>query len=204
MWNKTEKQGGPDYPGVRGRLGHTVMPHHRISENHALREFFRSLVHDSLAVTTGLNDRDVEEYLSGLITEFMHADASALVVGDEAIEDLTKMVVAGDVRLGADSFDRARVVHKHIGDYVMFWSGIFPEQTERMRRRGEAAGLVNPVRLGKASYHLVSTFVHGDYAQEAPLFKRLSNGFETYLFALHLVREAWETDGREWSEGFRS
>ena len=174
----------------------------RISEDHPLRDFFQSLVHNSVHVKMGLRDSDVESYLCGLVTEFMHTDASALENQDKQVDDLVEMIVEGDVLLGAQSFDREREVHKHIGDYILFWGGIFPEHLELLKKSGRPAGLIDHVNQGKTSYHLVSTFVHGDYATEASLFRRLSDEFETYLFALHLVREAWGGEDGQWSRGF--
>jgi len=178
------------------------MSRERVSEDHPLREFFQSLVHHSIHVKMGLSDVDIENYLSGLITEFMHIDATALEDRDKVVEDLVEMAARGDVILGANSFEREREVHKHIGDYLMFYGGLFPEHLKLLRRTGRPAGLLNHVEQGKTSYHLVSTFVHGDFAPEAALFKRMSDDFETYLFALHLVREAWGGEGGDWAEGF--
>lgn len=180
------------------------MARRRVSDDHPLREFFRGLVHGSLHVKMGLSDHDVEDYLAGLITEFMHAEASALQIGETRTDDIVEMAEKGEILLEADSFEQEREVHKHIGDYALFWAGTFPEHLEVLRKQGRAGGLVDYVALGKQSYYIVSTFVHGDYASEAALFRKLSEGFETYLFALHLVREAWESDAREWSQGFRA
>ncbi|MCW5946700.1 MAG: hypothetical protein KIT74_06685 [Fimbriimonadales bacterium] len=180
------------------------MSHWRVSDDHPLREFFRGLVHGSLHVKMGLRDHDIEDYLAGLITEFMHAESSVLHVRNAAVEDLVEMVNESDVLLNADSFEQEREVHKHIGDYVLFWGGTFPEHLQLLRRQGKAAGMVDHVTLGRQSYHVVSTFVHGDHASEATLFRKLSDGFETYLFALHLVREAWEGESKEWSQGFQA
>lgn len=176
----------------------------RVSDGHPLREFFQTLVHNSVSVKMGLRDTDVENYLCDLITEFMHTDACALEDADRKIDDIVQMLFEGDVLLGAGSFERERQVHKHVGDYIMFWGGVFPEHLELMRKAGRPAGLINHVHQGRASYHLVSTFVHGDHATEASLFKRLSEEFETYLFALHLVRDAWGGQDGLWSRGFRA
>lgn len=176
----------------------------RMSEDHPLREFFQSLVHNSVHVKMGLKDSDIENYLCGLITEFMHADSSLLADNGRVVDDLVDMVASGDVLLGADSFDREREVHKHIGDYILFWGGVFPEHLDLLRKSGRPSGLIDHVGQGKTSYHLVSTFVHGDYASEASLFRKLSHDFETYLFALHLVREAWDGTGGAWGSGFEA
>ena len=180
------------------------MPRWSVSEDHPLRDFFRSLVHGSLHVQMGLEDQDVEDYLAGLITEYVHLNATTFEVDGEPIEELVVLAEHGDIRQKAPNFQREREVHKLIGDFLMFWGGVFPEQLNLLKKKGAPTGFVNPVAMGKASYHLVSTFDHGDYATESMLYRKLSTRFETYLFALHLVREAWESDRDEWSEGFRA
>jgi hypothetical protein len=175
-----------------------------VSDSHPLRGFFQNLVQHSVQIKMGLNDSDVEDYLSGLITEFMHADASAIEEDGRLLDDVVDMASRGEMLLGAGSFAKERQVHKHIGDYLMFWGGLFPEHLKLIKKSSRPGALIDPVAQGKASYYFVSTFVYGDYASEAAMFRRMSDDFEAYLFALHLVREAWEGEHDEWSRGFRS
>lgn len=172
------------------------MPGAQISENHPLRALFQGLIHDTLSVKMGLPDRSAENYLCRLVTDFVHTDSSLLSWKDKRMDDIVEMLEHGDVLLAAESFDQERIVHKHIGDYFMFWAGVFPEHLTILRKEGRPSGLIDHVAQGKASYHLVSTFTHGDFAREAPLYKRLSEKFETYLLALQMVRESWVNDER--------
>ena len=45
------------------------------------------------------------------------------------------------------------------------------------------------IRAGKESYYIVSQFDLFEYAQEAPLFARLSDQFENCILGLTLARE---------------
>nr|MBA3725398.1 hypothetical protein [Armatimonadota bacterium] len=159
------------------------MPRTKISDDHPLRIYFRGLLHDSVKQRLRLADNTVENYLSTLITEFIHTDALAL--DSDKGDDIVELIADGDVLLGANSFEREREVHKHVGDTIMFWAGLFPEHLAILRRCGAASGLIDHVAQGKTSYRLVSTFVYGGHAAEAPMFERLSEEFEEYLLALH-------------------
>ena len=90
----------------------------------------------------------------------------------------------------AQSFDRERQVRKHIGDFTLFYSGMFPEAINRFRlRRQRLESLIDFVHAGKESYFIVSQFDQMEYRKVAPLFGRLSQEFETCVFGLNLVRQ---------------
>ncbi|MER3465846.1 MAG: hypothetical protein C4340_01195 [Armatimonadota bacterium] len=159
-----------------------------ISESHPLREMMLRLVRDSVRAHVGGSDEDAEAYIASIVIRFAHTDASALQQRDREVDDLVEMLALGDIRLAAQSFDDERRVHKHIGDYLLFWEGLYPEHLRRMRRQGRPAGLVDPILQGKSSYYVVSTFRFGEYAEEADLFERLSEAFVDYLRALRSLR----------------
>ena len=71
----------------------------------------------------------------------------------------------------APSFDRERQVRKHIGDYTLFFTGMFPESINHYRlRRQRLESLVDLMKAGKESYYIVSKFEYFEYAKVAPLF----------------------------------
>jgi hypothetical protein len=81
-------------------------------------------------------------------------------------------------------------MRKHIGDYALFVAGMYPEamgSSRRMRRHFPT--LSDLISAGKESYFIVSQFNLFEYKQEAPLFARLSDGFERCILGLTLVRE---------------
>jgi hypothetical protein len=89
----------------------------------------------------------------------------------------------------AASFDREREVRKHIGDYTLFFTGMFPESINHLRlRRHRLESFVDFVRAGKESYNIVAQFNMYEYESEAPLFGKLSRWFERCVFGLNSVR----------------
>ncbi|HWP30319.1 MAG TPA: hypothetical protein VNK96_01130 [Fimbriimonadales bacterium] len=168
------------------------MKRRKISERHPLRKFLREAIYGSFDKVLGVHEQDVEDYLAHLLVDFAHIEASNLETPYGPLDDLLAMIYAGDIRYGADSFEREREVHKHIGDFVMFWEGLFPEQKRLFQKRGALLGLLDTIALGKSSYYIVSTFDYGEFSREAWLFRRLSEGFENYLEALRSVRNAWQ------------
>lgn len=159
-------------------------------------------LHETLSTKLGRRfDQDVERYITELLLRFLHSESIYAVRGPEGetIDSIQEMLVEGDVRLNANSFDREREVHRHIGDFVLFWAGLFPEY---LGTDDHQARLLDHMRQAKFSYYLVSTFDHGQYAAEAPTFRKLSENFETYATGLRLLRASFRGFGPDaWQRG---
>ena len=65
------------------------------------------------------------DYLSELLTEFVRSDSVFRVrsVTGQPLKEVTAMIVEADERIGV----ARREVHRHIGDYTLFWTGVYPE-----------------------------------------------------------------------------
>ncbi len=163
------------------------------AQAHLLEPFFQQVVRNSYEGKLGLHDPDVTGYVAHLLCEFSEA-GNLYKVRDEAgrpIEELDEMMRAADPVNGtAASFDEERALRKHIGDYSLFVAGMYPEAMGSDRRlRHRQPSLEELIHAGKESYYIVSQFNLFEYAQEAPLFARLSDRFERWLLGLTLVRE---------------
>ena len=49
--------------------------------------------------------------------------------------------------------------------------------------------MVDYVKAGKESYYIVSEFNQFEYKSVAPMFKKMSDHFETCVFGLNLVKQ---------------
>jgi hypothetical protein len=177
-----------------------------VSNEHPIWIYFSEAIHDSLHTKMGVEENDdVEAYLTTMLVEFVHQD-NIYGIRDAAgrpIEEVTEMVREGDIRLNADSFDREREVNRHIGDFLLFWSGVFPEFLSYLKAPSRMDALIDVTRQGQLSYHVASTFDHEPYTGEAEVLRRLSEQFEMYRHGLTLVRASFEGFARQgWMHGF--
>ncbi|HZO89217.1 MAG TPA: hypothetical protein VFB38_12855 [Chthonomonadaceae bacterium] len=165
-----------------------------IPEDHPLRTLFRTLVARAFDETLGISEPKISRYLADMLTDFAHCDNLYRIHNRQGVrlEEVAAMLMEADVALNATSFERERAVHKHIGDFTLFWAGIYPEALLKLRAPGRADSLIDYVRQGKKSYYIVSTFQYGPYAPEASLFRQLSEEFELCQYGLNLVRRQWE------------
>ena len=81
----------------------------------------------------------------------------------------------------APDADRRRECHRHVGDFTLFWTGVYPEALGKLQGSDSPDHLINYQQQGKRSYYLASTLDDGD---EAPVLRRLSHEFELCAFGL--------------------
>ena len=166
-----------------------------IDRSHPLRAFFEETIQESLRQRLGLKQtEEVEDYLAQMLVHFLNFDGIFAIKNASGlpVSSVVEMLAEGDIRQNADSFDREREVHRHIGDFLLFWSGIFPEYLKGHRAYVSSDLLVDVIHQGQHSYHIVSTFDHGKYTDEAPVFKKLSEEFDAYREGLNLVRASFK------------
>ena len=163
-----------------------------IPESHPLQQLFVELVGRHYAEQIGIRDPQIVAYVAHLMTEFCDAE-QLFKIRDAAGRNLTdvgEMLIESDPVFGpAPSFDRERQVRKHIGDYTLFFTGMFPESINHFRlRRNRMENFVDWMKAGKESYYIVSKFDVFEYSKVAPLFASLSKNFEQCVFALNRVK----------------
>ena len=163
-----------------------------IPESHPLQQLFEDLVGRHYAEEIGIRDPQIVAYVSHLLTEFCDAE-QLFKIGNafqRPLSDVGEMLLESDPVYGpAPSFDRERQVRKHIGDYTLFFAGMFPESINHLRlRRERLENLVDWMKAGKESYYIVSKFEHFEYAKVAPLFASLSKNFEECVYGLNMVK----------------
>ena len=164
-----------------------------IGRAHPLRRLFTELVWRRFWWDMGLRDERLAAYASGLLVDFTHADNLYRVrdAGGRRLEDVGEMLLESNPLLGAASFDREREVRRHVGDYTLFMTGIFPEFVAGAQRARAARldAFVDYIEAGKESYRVVAAFDQFEYAAEAPLYRRLAEEFERCVFGLNLVKQ---------------
>ncbi len=167
-----------------------------IPEAHPLQDLFQELVGRHYAEEIGIRDPQVVAYVSHLLSEFCEAEQLYKVrnASDRALSDVGEMLLESDPIYGpAPSFDRERQVRKHIGDYTLFFAGMFPESINHLRlRRHRLENFVEWIKAGKESYYIVSKFEYFEYAKVAPLFASLSQNFEGCVYGLNMVKNDLE------------
>lgn len=167
----------------------------------SLRNFLGELVWRHFFEDVRLEEPQVATYVTALLADFARTENLYRIRNalGKRLEDVAAMLAESNPLLDAASFDREREVRKHVGDYTLFMTGLFPESVARTRRRQQSRvdAFVNFVQAGKESYAIVSSFDQFEYREEAPVFRRLSENFELCVVGLNLVKQELEEFQRE-------
>jgi hypothetical protein len=157
---------------------------------HPLRRLFAGLAEHAFFSHLGVADPPLIDYLSGLLTRFVHNDDVYRLRGaaGRPLTELVEMVTEAE-RLPEGGRTRGDY-YRHIGDFALFWTGVYPEAVERMRTRGCKDAFVSYTAQGKRGYLLTSRMEEEQHrGAEADLFRRLSEQFEVCAVGLRKVRE---------------
>jgi hypothetical protein len=163
-----------------------------IRPNHPLRRLFCGLVEHTFCTEVGLCDPTLTAYLSDLLVSFTHVDQLNTIrrARGEKLEHIAAMLIAMSDDLPEDETERDRALYRSIGDYTLFWAGVYPEHLRR--EGGPSDALLDYVTQGKQSYRIVSELISDREIPPGSLFRHLSEEFEFCAFGLGLVRRGWE------------
>lgn len=172
-----------------------------------LDRFFRGLAEHAFLGRLGVADPPLVDYVSTLLLRFFRNDhlhslpGGDAVAGDQivlmlaalppaAAEPGSSEETAAPGRTDAAGPSGHGVAYRHIGDYTLFWTGLYPEALRRRGRAARAAGLDEYRVAGKRAYWIASTCA-ADSAAERSLLERLSRDYDTCAEGLAEVRRAW-------------
>lgn len=155
-----------------------------------LRQMFAGHVENALYSEIGLADPELVAYLTALLVRFVHMDTifPPSRLDGQRIEGIAQLLeeMSGDTI----SLRKERDVHRHVGDFTLFWSGLYPEALRfgRSRVGGQRDALLDYSVRGKQSYLRAAQL--SDAGNDIPprkLLQRLSTHYELCARGLEIV-----------------
>ncbi len=159
---------------------------------HPLRRLFAGLTEQTFNAALGVADPPLTDYLSGLLSRFIHLDAIFRLKNTDGkrLEEVAEMMIEAEAL--PPEGRTTREVHRHIGDFTLFWTGVYPEAVKKLRNAFSKDQFIDYCEQGKRSYYIASTFEAEPFREEAPVLRRLSTEFELCAYGLSQVRREWE------------
>ena len=163
-----------------------------LPRHHPLRRLFAGLTEQTFLATLGIGDPPLIDYLSGLLSRFVHIDEVYRLRGPDGrrLEEVAEMLLEAEAMPPGGK--TRREFYRHIGDFTLFWTGVFPEALDRLRSRYTKDFFLDYCEQGTRSYYIASTFLDEPYQEEAAVLRRLSDQFELCAYGLGQVRREWE------------
>ncbi len=160
--------------------------------NDDLRRFFSGLTEFAFQTRLGVADPPLVEYLGHLLARFFRTDSIFAVrnLTGRRLDAVADMLAEADARVG----EAKRQVHRHIGDFTLFWSGVYPEALGHMQRGPRKDFFLDYCEHGKRAYYIASTIpaADSDTERENALLERLSHDCDLCVYGLGEVRREWE------------
>jgi hypothetical protein len=164
-----------------------------------LRDFFAGIAEYTFHTRVGIADPALIDYISDLLIRFIRSDSLYHVrdLAGRRLGEVGLMMAEAEARVGSARRD----VHRHIGDFTLFWTGVYPEALgHKPDRPAESSDrFVDFCNHGKRAYHIASTIPSEDEDIGSDLLERLSEEFELCAYGLNEARKEWERrdpDGR--------
>jgi hypothetical protein len=145
----------------------------------------------------GIGDPRLVGYVANLLACFVPSE-SVWRLRDGRGRRLRQVAAMVAEAEAAPDDERRRECHRHVGDFTLFWTGVYPEALAKLQGADSPDSLIDYQQQGKRSYYLASTLERGE---EAPVLRRLSHEFELCAFGLSRVRHEWERHEAEASRG---
>lgn len=163
-----------------------------------LQRYFTGLTEQTFQCSLGVVDPPLTDYLSGLLVRFVHSEKVYRIrnVEGRRLHEVAEMLVESQERVASAK----REVLRHIGDFTLFWAGLYPEALKRMQGREKQDQFLDYCQQGKRSYYMAST-IPVDDADENHVLERLSAEFELCVYGLGEVRREWERRDEEAGAG---
>ena len=159
-----------------------------------LRRFFAGITECTFQSRLGVADPDLLDYISDLLVRFVRYDAVCKIrdLTGRPLTEIAEMLCEAEQRVGV----ARREVHRHIGDYALFWSGVYPESIRRSHEPPAMDSMLDYCEQGKRAYLIASSIETDDERERnAPsqVLQRLANEFELCVYGLREVRREWES-----------
>jgi hypothetical protein len=103
-----------------------------IPESHPLHRLFRGLTETTFMTELGIGDPRLVGYVAGLLARFVPSDSVWRLRDDQGrrLAEVTAMIAEAEAATAAD---RRRDCHRHVGDFALFWTGVYPEALPRLQ-----------------------------------------------------------------------
>jgi hypothetical protein len=160
------------------------------SSNSTLDRYFSGISEYVFFTQLGVADTGLVDYISRLLVEFTRTDAIYRVrqIDGTRATEVFAMAAEAEKRIG----EARREVHRHIGDYTLFWTGVFPEAFRDSAGNEKSDQFVAFCAHGKRSYKIASRIESETAKPPRDLLERLSQNFELCAYGLREIRREWE------------
>jgi hypothetical protein len=162
----------------------------KMANRSTIERFFSGLSEYIFQSKLGVADVQLVDYLSDMLYRFVRVESLHKVrrPNGRPATEVFQMLCEAENRVGL----ARREVHRHIGDFTLFWSGMYPESLRRLRRHETTDSFLDYCQQGKRAYAIAAEIEGGEDRPSSDVLQSLSDQFEMCAYGLREVRREWE------------
>ena len=168
----------------------------KATSSSTLNRYFAGMAEYVFQSQLGVADPPIVDYVSQLLLRFVRSESIHKVrsLTGKPLTEVAEMLVEANARVGT----ARRSVHRHIGDFTLFWAGVYPESLREMQSPTKKDHFIDYCSQGKRAY-LIASRIEAEEENEAPapILERLSQQFELCAYGLREMRREWERRDEE-------
>jgi hypothetical protein len=157
----------------------------------ALQRYFAGISEHVFYLHLGVSDTELIDYVSGLLVRFTKTESMLRIrqLNGRPATEVVAMMAEAQQRIG----QAKRAIHQHIGDFTLFWTGLYPEALRELQGPDRRDQFVSYCEQGKRAYAVASQIdADEDEGASNTLLRRLSAQFEMCAYGLREIRREWE------------
>lgn len=165
-------------------------PESNQKERSTIDRFFRGLSECIFHSKLGVADVQMVDYISDLLLRFTRIDETQRVRRPDGrpATEVFQMLCEAERRIGL----ARRGVHRHIGDFTLFWSGMYPESLRKTKRGQTRDEFLDYCKQGKRAYAIAATIQGGADRPSSEVLMQMSEQFDLCAYGLREIRREWE------------
>jgi len=149
---------------------------------HISSQFYFYVLARHVLQQAGIGDRKVSDYIGSLLETFSRANQ--LQTGDDADNRAHQYISDMLIALKRATPEQTFLLRAHVGNYSLFVTGIFHENTQRRSLRG-APDIDFYEQIGRTNYQLVSSHETARRCELTDVFAGLATRFHDVRLALN-------------------
>lgn len=155
-----------------------------------MERFFVGLSECIFHSKLGVVDVQLVDYVGDMMIRFIRTDDVHRVrrPNGRPATEVFQMLREAEQRIGL----ARREVHRHIGDFTLFWSGMYPESLRQSKSSAVADQFFDYCQQGKRAYAIAAEIEAGDDRPSSDVLMALSDQFEMCAYGLREIRRELE------------
>ena len=148
-----------------------------------VRQFFNGVVENVFYSDLGVCNPEPVEYFSELLSSYVHVD-DLFPFGENR-----KVVSIDRLFERATSKESKRQLCRYIGDFTIFWTGLYPENIKNLASTGLGFSKRDFANRGQEFYLRAARLSTDKQKPPHHLLKNISNHYDDYMQGLSLCRQ---------------